>query len=159
MERIHVDDVLLQTIVTLLNLGARKAGLGAPPGEQGPTPDWEQVRKAIEAARALLPLVEPRHARAARRRSATRSRSCRWPTPSSRRRRRRARRARAAEPAPPKPAARGPAQSAAGSGFRGSSGHVARRHLGKLRGRSGGGPCFRAAALRCSSERFLRGIP
>ena len=60
MERITVDDVLLQTIVTLLNLAARKAGLGAPPGEE-PERDWEQVRQAIEGARALLPLLEPRH--------------------------------------------------------------------------------------------------
>ena len=36
MERISVDDVLLQTIVTLLNLAARKAGLGAPPGQAPP---------------------------------------------------------------------------------------------------------------------------
>ena len=61
MERITVDDVLIQTTVTLLNLAARKAGLGAPPG-QGPAPDWEQVRQAIEAARALMPLLETRHA-------------------------------------------------------------------------------------------------
>jgi hypothetical protein len=60
MDRITVDDVLLQTIVSLLNLGARKAGLGAAPGE-GPPPDLEQVRQAIEGARALLPLVEARH--------------------------------------------------------------------------------------------------
>ena len=33
MEKVTVDDVLLQTIVSLLNLGARKAGLGGPPGE------------------------------------------------------------------------------------------------------------------------------
>jgi len=31
MQKITVDDVLLQTIVTLLNLGARKAGLASPP--------------------------------------------------------------------------------------------------------------------------------
>ena len=61
MDRITVDDVLLQTIVSLLNLAARKAGLGGAPGE-GPPPDLEQVRQAIEGARALLPLVEPRHA-------------------------------------------------------------------------------------------------
>src|SRR5215210_9277085 len=61
MERISVDDVLIQTTVTLLNLAARKAGLGAPPG-QGPAPDWEQVHQAIEGARALLPLLESRHA-------------------------------------------------------------------------------------------------
>ena len=63
MERISVDDVLIQTTVTLLNLAARKAGLGALP-ESGPAPtaDWEQVRQAIEGARALLPLLESRHA-------------------------------------------------------------------------------------------------
>ena len=61
MERISVDDVLIQTTVTLLNLAARKAGLAAPP-DQAPAPDWEQVRQAIEGARALLPLLETRHA-------------------------------------------------------------------------------------------------
>ena len=64
MQRITVDDVLLQTIVTLLNVGARKAGLAsAPPAEgEAPTePDLEQVKQAIDGARALVPLVEPRH--------------------------------------------------------------------------------------------------
>ena len=63
MERITVDDVLIQTTVTLLNLAARKAGLGAPPNQTPPTPapDWEQVRQAIEGARALVPLLEQRH--------------------------------------------------------------------------------------------------
>lgn len=61
MERITVDDVLIQTTVTLLNLAARKAGLGAPPGA-GPAADWEQVRQAIDGARALVPLLEQRHA-------------------------------------------------------------------------------------------------
>lgn len=60
MERITVQDVVLQTIVSLINLTARKAGLAAPPGE-GPEPDWEQVRLGIEGARALMPLVEPTH--------------------------------------------------------------------------------------------------
>ena len=62
MERITVDDVLLQTLVTLLNLAARKGGLATPPGEQGPAPDLEQMRQAIDGARAILPLVEQRHA-------------------------------------------------------------------------------------------------
>ena len=62
MERITVDDVLLQTLVTLLNLAARKAGLATPPGEQGPPPDLDQMHQAIEGARAILPLVEQRHA-------------------------------------------------------------------------------------------------
>ena len=61
MERITVDDVLLQTIVSLLNLAVRKAGLAAPPG-QGPAPDIEQLGQAIEGVRALLPVIEARHA-------------------------------------------------------------------------------------------------
>jgi hypothetical protein len=61
MQRVTVDDVLLQTIVTLLNLGARKAGLGGPPGEPQAEPDLDQVRQAVEGARALMPLVEARH--------------------------------------------------------------------------------------------------
>ncbi len=63
MQKISVDDVLLQTIVTLLNVGARKAGLATQPkpGEPPPEPDLEQVHQAVEGARALLPLVEPRH--------------------------------------------------------------------------------------------------
>ena len=57
LARIRVDDVLIQTVVSLLNLAARRAGLtGAADGEE---PDFEQVRLAIEATRALLPLVEP----------------------------------------------------------------------------------------------------
>src|SRR5918997_3464793 len=56
MEKLTVDDVLLQTIVTLLNLGARKAGL-----VEGAEADLPQVKQAIDGARALLPLVEPRH--------------------------------------------------------------------------------------------------
>jgi hypothetical protein len=59
LEKLTVDDVLLQTVVTLLNLGARKAGLA---GET--EPDLPQVRQAIDGARALLPLVEPRHGEA-----------------------------------------------------------------------------------------------
>jgi len=56
LEKLTVDDVLLQTMVTLLNLGARKAGLA-----EGSTADLPQVKLAIEAARALLPLLEPEH--------------------------------------------------------------------------------------------------
>jgi hypothetical protein len=62
MEKLTVDDVLLQTLVTLINLGARKAGLAAPPGETEPKRDLDQVKQAIDGARALLPLLEPRHA-------------------------------------------------------------------------------------------------
>src|SRR5215218_5184862 len=61
LERVHVDDVVLQTIVSLINLGARKGAVGAPP-EANITPDYEQLRIAIEAVRALMVVIEPRHA-------------------------------------------------------------------------------------------------
>jgi hypothetical protein len=55
LKRIRVEDVLVQTLVSLLNLGGRKAGLA--PGTEDER-DLEQVRKAIDGVRALLPLVE-----------------------------------------------------------------------------------------------------
>jgi hypothetical protein len=61
MERLKVDDVLLQTLVTLINLGARKAGLATQPGEEPAERDLEQTRQAIDGARALLPVLEARH--------------------------------------------------------------------------------------------------
>ena len=59
MAKLTVDDVVLQTIVTLINLGARKAGLA-----EDSEADLPQVRKAIDGARALLPIVEPEHGEA-----------------------------------------------------------------------------------------------
>ena len=59
LEKLTVDDVLLQTIVTLINLGARKLGLA-----EGSRADLGQAKQAIDAARALLPLVEPNHGEA-----------------------------------------------------------------------------------------------
>src|SRR3954451_14643673 len=56
LEKLTVDDVLLQTVVTLLNLGARKAGLA-----EGATADLPQVKEAIGPPGALLPILEPRH--------------------------------------------------------------------------------------------------
>jgi hypothetical protein len=58
LARIRVDDVLIQTVVSLLNLGARRAGLTGE-AAAGEEPDFDQVRLAIEGTRALLPLVEP----------------------------------------------------------------------------------------------------
>jgi hypothetical protein len=55
LARIRVEDVLIQTVVSLLNLAARRAGLTGNEEE----PDLEQVRQAIDGVRALLPLVEP----------------------------------------------------------------------------------------------------
>jgi hypothetical protein len=56
LKRLRVEDVILQTVVSLLNLGGRKAGL--VPGTEDER-DLEQVRTAIEGVRALLPLIEP----------------------------------------------------------------------------------------------------
>ena len=55
LKRLRVEDVVLQTVVSLLNLGGRKAGLA--PGTEDER-DLEQVRVAVDGARALLPLVE-----------------------------------------------------------------------------------------------------
>jgi hypothetical protein len=60
LKRLRVDDVVIQTIVSLVNLGGRRLGLA--PGPEGPATeserDLDQVRLAIESVRALLPLVE-----------------------------------------------------------------------------------------------------
>jgi hypothetical protein len=55
IKKLRVDDVVVQTIVSLLNLGGRKAGM--VPGTEDER-DPEQLRIAIEAVRGLLPLVE-----------------------------------------------------------------------------------------------------
>jgi hypothetical protein len=55
LKRIRVDDIIVQTLVSLLNLGGRRAGL-APGTEQ--ERDLDQVRLAIEGVRVLMPLVE-----------------------------------------------------------------------------------------------------
>ena len=55
LKQVRVEDVLIQTIVSLLNLGGRKAGL-APGTEDERDPD--QLRLAIEGTRVLLPMVE-----------------------------------------------------------------------------------------------------
>jgi hypothetical protein len=52
MRRITVKDVLLQTVVTLVNLSARKLGL-----VEGEEKDLDQARLGIDAVRALLPLL------------------------------------------------------------------------------------------------------
>jgi hypothetical protein len=55
LKRVRVEDVLAQTVVSLVNLAGRKAGL--VPGSEDER-DLEQLRQAIEAVRALLPMVE-----------------------------------------------------------------------------------------------------
>jgi len=56
LKKVRVEDVVVQTILSLISLGGRKAGL-APGSEDERDP--EQLRQAIEGARTLLPLVEP----------------------------------------------------------------------------------------------------
>lgn len=58
MDRLQVEDVLLQTLVTLINLGARKAGLATPPDQEAPERDLAQTKLAIDGARALMPLLD-----------------------------------------------------------------------------------------------------
>jgi hypothetical protein len=50
IKQLRIDDVLLQTVVTLINLTGRKLTVEDEK-------DVEQARKGIEAARALLPLL------------------------------------------------------------------------------------------------------
>jgi hypothetical protein len=57
MKHIRVEDVVLQTIVTLINLGARRLGIAGSPEEAGEK-DPGQAQLAIEGARALLALVD-----------------------------------------------------------------------------------------------------
>jgi len=54
LKRVRVQDVLIQSVVSLLNLGGRKAGLAGGEDEK----DLEQLHQAIEGVRVLLPLIE-----------------------------------------------------------------------------------------------------
>jgi uncharacterized membrane protein len=53
MKRITVKDVLLQTVITLINVSARKLGLAGEDGEK----DLAQAKQGIEGVRALVPLL------------------------------------------------------------------------------------------------------
>jgi hypothetical protein len=55
LKRVRVSDVLIQTIVTLINLGGRRLGLA--PGSEDQV-DLVQAREAIEGVRVLLPIIE-----------------------------------------------------------------------------------------------------
>jgi len=72
LERITTAEVIMQTAVSLLNLGARRlrppeSGAGAEPGHPGPGAgagrDLEQVRDAIDGVRALMGVLERRYPR------------------------------------------------------------------------------------------------
>jgi hypothetical protein len=53
MKKITVKDVLLQTVITLINVSARKLGLTGDDGEK----DLDQAKQGIEGVRALVPLL------------------------------------------------------------------------------------------------------
>jgi hypothetical protein len=55
LKKIRVEHVLLEHVVTLVNLGMRRTGLA--PGTESER-DPSQVQLAIEAVRAILPIVE-----------------------------------------------------------------------------------------------------
>jgi hypothetical protein len=55
IKQLRIEDVIVQTLVSLVNLGGRRAGF--VPGAEDER-DLDQVRLAIEGVRALLPLVE-----------------------------------------------------------------------------------------------------
>src|SRR5947209_14264862 len=55
IKKIRVEHVLLEHVVTLINLGMRRTGL--MPGTEEER-DLDQVRLAIEGVRAALPIVE-----------------------------------------------------------------------------------------------------
>ena len=55
IKKIRIEQILLEQVVSIINLGMRRTGLA--PGTEDER-DIEQVRVAIEAVRALLPLIE-----------------------------------------------------------------------------------------------------
>jgi hypothetical protein len=66
LDRITSAEVMLQTVVSLLNLGMRRMGMlagaregGAPEPAPGP-PDLQQAQDAIDGVRALLDVLERR---------------------------------------------------------------------------------------------------
>jgi hypothetical protein len=53
MKKITVKDVLLQTVITLINVSARKLGLAGDASEK----DLAEAKRGIDAVRALVPLL------------------------------------------------------------------------------------------------------
>jgi hypothetical protein len=62
LNRISSADMILQTAVSLINIGGRRLGLAPAPAGGSPSAerDLEQVRDAIDGASALLPILERR---------------------------------------------------------------------------------------------------
>lgn len=57
LKRISSAEMVIQTAVSLLNLGGRRLGLGPAGAEER---DLEQVRDAIDGVRGLMPVLERR---------------------------------------------------------------------------------------------------
>lgn len=55
IKKIRIEEILLEQVVSIINLGMRRTGLA--PGTEDER-DIDQVRVAIEAVRALVPLIE-----------------------------------------------------------------------------------------------------
>jgi hypothetical protein len=55
IKKIRVEQILLDQVVSLINLGMRRTGLS--PGTEDER-DLDQVRLSIDAVRALLPLID-----------------------------------------------------------------------------------------------------
>lgn len=70
MSRISSAEMILQATVSLLNIGGYRLGLSSSAGADSGAPsagggrDLEQVRDAIDGARALLPILERAHSAA-----------------------------------------------------------------------------------------------
>ncbi len=68
LSRITSSEMILQTTVSLLNIGGRRLGLGSPPASSPASSpaagerDLEQVRDAIDGVRGLMPILERRMA-------------------------------------------------------------------------------------------------
>src|SRR5687767_10937426 len=62
LRQVSVEDVILQTVATLVNLAARRLGLIPEEGEDpAAVRDLQQAQLAIEGARALAPLCPDDH--------------------------------------------------------------------------------------------------
>jgi hypothetical protein len=55
IKKIRVEQILLENVVSLINLGMRRTGMAQGTEDER---DLEQVRIAIESIRALMPIVE-----------------------------------------------------------------------------------------------------
>jgi hypothetical protein len=55
MKRLRVDDILLQSVVSLINLGIRRLGVAEGTEDER---DLAQSRVAIDSVRALMPILE-----------------------------------------------------------------------------------------------------